>query len=33
MKSCQMPPMPDVIFDTVVISNFAKAGQLELLIP
>src|ERR1035437_7280355 len=26
-----MPPMPDVIFDTVVISNFAKAGQLELL--
>jgi predicted nucleic acid-binding protein len=23
--------MPDVIFDTVVISNFAKAGQLELL--
>lgn len=26
-----MLPMPDVIFDTVVISNFAKAGQLELL--
>jgi predicted nucleic acid-binding protein len=26
-----MPPMPDVIFDTMVISNFAKAGQLELL--
>lgn len=23
--------MPDVIFDTVVLSNFAKAGQLELL--
>ncbi len=23
--------MPDVIFDTVVISNFAKAGQLDLL--
>lgn len=23
--------MPDVIFDTMVISNFAKAGQLELL--
>ncbi|MEI6214283.1 MAG: DUF3368 domain-containing protein [Desulfuromonadales bacterium] len=23
--------MPDVIFDTVVISNFAKVGQLELL--
>lgn len=23
--------MPDVIFDTTVISNFAKAGQLELL--
>ena len=26
-----MPPMPDVIFDTMVISNFTKAGQLELL--
>lgn len=26
-----MPPMPDVIFDTMVISNFSKAGQLELL--
>ena len=23
--------MPDLIFDTMVISNFAKAGQLELL--
>jgi hypothetical protein len=23
--------MPEVIFDTMVISNFAKAGQLELL--
>jgi predicted nucleic acid-binding protein len=23
--------MPDVIFDTMVISNFAKVGQLELL--
>jgi len=23
--------MPDVIFDTMVISNFAKAGQLDLL--
>lgn len=23
--------MPDVIFDTMVLSNFAKAGQLELL--
>jgi len=23
--------MPDVIFDTMVISNFSKAGQLELL--
>lgn len=23
--------MPDVIFDTMVISNFTKAGQLELL--
>lgn len=31
MTSCQMQPMPDVIFDTTVISNFAKAGQLELL--
>lgn len=31
MKSCQMPQMPKVIFDTMVISNFAKAGQLELL--
>ena len=26
-----MPPMPDVIFDTMVLSNYAKAGQLELL--
>jgi len=26
-----MPPMPEVIFDTMVISNFAKAGQLDLL--
>lgn len=26
-----MPPMPEIIFDTNVISNFAKAGQLELL--
>lgn len=26
-----MPPMPDIIFDTMVISTFAKAGQLELL--
>ena len=26
-----MPSMPDVIFDTMVISNFAKAGQLALL--
>jgi predicted nucleic acid-binding protein len=23
--------MPDIIFDTMVISNFAKAGQLDLL--
>ena len=26
-----MLPMPDIIFDTMVISNFAKAGQLGLL--
>ena len=26
-----MQPMPDVIFDTMVISNFAKTGQLDLL--
>lgn len=26
-----MPPMPDIIFDTNVLSNFARAGQLELL--
>lgn len=26
-----MPPMPDIIFDTNVLSNFARAGQLGLL--
>lgn len=26
-----MPPMPDIIFDTNVVSNFARAGQLGLL--
>lgn len=26
-----MPPMPDIIFDTNVLSNFARAGRLELL--
>lgn len=31
MKLWPMPPMPEVIFDTMVISNFAKAGQLALL--
>jgi predicted nucleic acid-binding protein len=30
-KLWQMLQMPDIIFDTMVISNFAKAGQLELL--
>jgi predicted nucleic acid-binding protein len=26
-----MPPMPDIIFDTNVLSNFVRAGQLGLL--
>ncbi len=26
-----MPPMPDIIFDTNVLSNFSRAGQLGLM--